>query len=405
MALEHREIKPNPQDVPLTKNYILELKDYLDLRYEIRKNALTLELEIRDLEEDNFCILDENKLNSIWIKVNVSGYKCTTKLLLTILNSDFTKTYNPIRCYLKNLPTYYGHDYIEDLANTIDIADIAIDDISLKELWLPYLKKWLVASVAMAMGWGGNHTCLILVGGQGAGKTTWLNKLCPKSMRDFLVCSHINPTLTDQNTTNHLAEKWFVNIDDQLETIFGKDFNSMKAIITAPFVTNRKAYHRLSTTRPRVCSFMGSVNNSRFLTDTENRRYIVFSTKHIDYDHDVDMDGVWTQALHLAREKYSYWFSHEEIRKLNKVNEIYRQSTPEEEWLQRLFEPCESTNPKASFLMPSEILTKINAWSGMRLSIKKLSIAMEKLKYGQPISKRIDGRSPRKVFPVIEHTM
>jgi len=39
----------------------------------------------------------------------------------------------------------------------------------------------------------------------------------------------------------------------------------------------------------------------------------------------------------------------------------------------------------------------------MRLSIKKLSIAMDKLKYGQPISKRIDGRSPRKVFAVIEH--
>jgi hypothetical protein len=76
------------------------------------------------------------------------------------------------------------------------------------------------------------------------GKTTWLNKLCPDEMKEFLICSHINPSLTDQNTANFLAEKWFVNVDDQLETIFGKDFNSMKAIITAPFVTNRKTWHR-----------------------------------------------------------------------------------------------------------------------------------------------------------------
>ncbi len=45
-------------------------------------------------------------------------------------------------------------------------------------------------------------------------------------MREFLICSHINPSLTDQNTSNFLTEKWFVNIDVQLETIFGKDFNS-----------------------------------------------------------------------------------------------------------------------------------------------------------------------------------
>jgi hypothetical protein len=49
-----------------------------------------------------------------------------------------------------------------------------------------------------------------------------------------------------------------------------------------------------------------------------------------------------------------------------------------------------------------EILIRTNIFSGMRLSIKKLSTAMTKLKYGDSFSKRINESSPRKVFSVLE---
>ena len=402
MALEHRDIEKRGETPEENENYILKLKRYLDANYQIRKNALTLEIEIKSHDEEIFSSLTETRLNSIWIKATIDGHKCSYKLLMTILNSDLTTFYHPLKSYFNQLPEYDGYDYIRDLAATIDIGDIKVDDLELGKLWEPYLKKWLVASAATCMGYGINQTCLILVGGQGAGKTTWLNKLCPLEMKPFLVCSHINPSLTDQNTANYLAEKWFVNVDDQLETIFGKDFNSMKAIITAPFVTNRKAYHRLSTTRARVCSFMGSVNSPNFLTDSENRRYLVFTTDKINFKHTIDINMVWSQALYMAKNNYSYWFSIEELKALNKINEVYKQSTPEEEWLVRLFESCDPVDPKALFLMPSEILTKLNAYSGLRLSIKRLSQAMNKLGYGSPISKRLNGRSPRWVYPVLE---
>lgn len=115
------------------------------------------------------------------------------------------------------------------------------------------------------------------------------------------------------------------------------------------------------------------------------------------------MDKVWSQTLHLLNEDLPYWFSKDEMQQLNKVNDLYRQVSPEEEWLMKLYKPCEPTDPNAKFLMPSEMLTKINVWSGMKLSIRKLSQAMEKLGFSKNISKRIDGQ-PRNVYAAIERS-
>jgi predicted P-loop ATPase len=404
--LTHKEIKKNKVDEGKAKKQhtLLEIKSYLDFKYEFRRNELTLEIEVRLINSEHFVLLDEAFVNSIWIDLQIDGYKCSDATLLKILNSKLTREYNPLKNYFETLESYDGvTDYIGQLAETIVIANISVNKIQLKDLWRPYLEKWLVASAATATGKGINHLCLVLVGGQGKGKTTWLNKLCPQSMKEFLICSHINPSLTDQNTANFLAEKWFVNIDDQLETIFGKDFNSMKAIITAPFITNRKTWHRFTRKRQRVCSFMASVNSPKFLTDIENRRYLVFTAEGINFNHTIKIESVWSQALHLLDNGYRYWFTQEDMKQLNQINEIYRQVPPEEEWLMKMYEPCDPNNAQAKFLMPSEILTKLNLWSGMKLSIRKLSAGMENLKYGNPISKRING-SPRKVYSVIERS-
>ncbi len=381
-------------------NYITDIQDYLQENYQMRFNTLTLTLEFKKTKDKKFKTLDDRVLNTIWIDLQMEGLKCSDKTLDKILRSEYTKSYHPLQSYFEALPEHDGTDYIGMLADTIEITDLQAGDLKLTELWRTYLEKWLVASVATCIGKGINQTCLILVGGQGSGKTTWLNKLCPSGMEDFAVSGHINPSMTDNHTVNLLAEKWLVNIDDQLENIFFKDFNSLKAIITTPFVTNRKAFARLTKTRTRVCSFMGSVNNPQFLTDTSNRRYLVFSTEKINFKHTIPIDKVWAQASHLLNNKFSYWLTDPEIEQLNKMNEHFQTATIEQEWLSKVFEPCEHDSKKGMYLMSSEILSMLSAYSGLKLNQKKLSQAFEKLGYGKPIAKRLSDKGVRRVYYV-----
>ena len=151
MTLQHKEIKKNDGDSNPKKHYIKEYKEYLDLKYEFRRNTLTLEIEVRKLGQNKYVVLDEALLNSIWIDMQMDGYKCADTLLMKILNSKLTEAYNPLLSYFENLPEYDGEtDYIKELSETIRIKDIVIDDVVLRNLWLPYLKKWLVGCAATA---------------------------------------------------------------------------------------------------------------------------------------------------------------------------------------------------------------------------------------------------------------
>ncbi|WP_281991254.1 VapE domain-containing protein [Aquimarina aggregata] len=191
MALEHKEIKKrkgkkrnrlgqNPQPI----NDVIQLKDYLNLYYEIRHNRITYNIEIRSFEEKTFRIMDDFIFNDMYLRLREKGYNYSATMLERLLKSSYAAPYNPVKTYFEELPPHDGKDYIKELADTIQIEDLSSENIHLKDLWVSCLKKWLVASVAAVLGKGNNHTCLILVGAQGKGKTTWLNKLCPTSLKD-----------------------------------------------------------------------------------------------------------------------------------------------------------------------------------------------------------------------------
>ena len=84
MALKHSEI--SKKEASTKKHLISEIKDYLDLQYVFRRNTLTLEIEVSKLNENKYEVLDEAFLNSIWIDLQMDGFKCSDSFLMKILN-------------------------------------------------------------------------------------------------------------------------------------------------------------------------------------------------------------------------------------------------------------------------------------------------------------------------------
>jgi len=222
-----------------------------------------------------------------------------------------------------------------------------------------------------------NHTVIVFSGKQGLGKTTWVERLVPKQLKEYLFSGTINPN--NKDTLVQLAECMLINLDE-LENLNRSEIGSLKEIITKTQIRMRKAYGHNNEIMPRA-SFAGSVNTAQFLNDsTGSRRFLCFELEGIQYQHEVDINLAFSQALFLFKSGFRYWFDQEEIKSITANNEQYQLHSPEEELLLTWFEPCEKEAATA-FLNASQIASKLSERTKLNLSdgtINKLGKALKK---------------------------
>jgi len=383
-----KEQKPKIHHAKSKRN---QIEEYLLARFRFRYNELNGRIEFTGKAKDDYRALEDYELNSIIRKLdNEKGVEAAPEKLKVILKSDFTPRYNPIRSYLHALsdvpPT--GTKAINALAATVHVEKPELFELS--------LTKWLVASIANALAPEGcqNQTCLVLTGGQGAFKTTWLNLLCPPALTRYLFCGKIN--LESKDTLLLLGEKLIINLDDQLRSLNKRDGETVKTLITQGNVTVRRPYDALFTELPRIASFLGSVNGNDFLTDpTGSRRFLPFEVlnKGIDIDaaQRIDMTQVWAEAYALYRAGMTYWFTADEAAELFDNNEAFQVHTPEYELLLDYFEPVEKKERATDFLTNAKIKEFLERSTAQKLRDKQLSEALQKLRFLR-IMKKMDGK-------------
>ena len=135
-----------------------------------------------------------------------------------------------------------------------------------------------------------NHTVIVFSGKQGLGKTTWVEKLVPRKLKEYLFSGTINPN--NKDTLVQLSECMLINLDE-LENLNRSEIGSLKEIITKTQIRMRKAYGHNNETMPRRASFAGSVNTAQFLNDTTgSRRFRCFEVENIEYTHNIDIHKV-----------------------------------------------------------------------------------------------------------------
>lgn len=359
------EDKPRPTQID-------KLETFLSCKYIFRHNIVSGKLEFQYFGKKKWNVMNDFIENSMLRECLKGRIKTNLSSLRNLLYSDFCPLYNPFEDYFNNLPEYdETEDYITQLADTISTTK--------QELWQQCFKKWLVAMVGCVLDEKViNHTVIVFSGKQGLGKTTWVEKLIPKPLKEHLFSGTINPN--NKDTLVQLSECMLINLDE-LENLNRSEIGSLKEIITKTQIRMRRAYGHNNETMPRRASFAGSVNTAQFLNDsTGSRRFLCFEVEHIQYQHEVDINLVYAQALKLFKEGFRFWFDQEEIKSITANNEQYQLRSPEEELLLTWFEPCEKEAAN-NYLNASQIAAKLADRAKLNINdgtINKLGKALKK---------------------------
>lgn len=143
----------------------------------------------------------------------------------------------------------------------------------------------------------------------------------------------------------------------------------------------RKAYGHNNENMQRCASFAGNVNTAQFLNDTTgSRRFLCFELENIEYQHKVDINLCYAQALKLYKDGFRHWFNQEEIKNINANNEQYQLKSPEEELLLIWFEQSEKQSADY-FFTTTQIAQVLSSRANLNITkttIRKIGMALKK---------------------------
>lgn len=398
--------------MPKAESKLQRIERYLKSRFEFRYNIILAKVEYKDRKMGEHKAIDDYELNSIrrWLDSEHRIEYSPAKLNQT-LKSNFTKKYHPVKEYFiqldKKEAATTGTWAIDQLAATVTVHN--------PDTWKLSLTKWLVASVAQAFvdeiklrdpkaNDSQNQTCIVFTGAQGAFKSTWINNLCPPALYDYLYVGTLNLNPDARDTLIYLAEKFIINLDDQLRNMIKKDNERMKNLITHPKVSVRRPHALFSDDMQRLANFIGSINGEDFLADDENRRYLPFQVQAIDIEttKTIDINLVWLQAYQLWKSGYRHYWTKDELKENFGYMAEFRNNSVELELMLTYYDIPENPEHANRFLKVADILSFLQNFTRDRLSKGEISKAL-KILNAQIVSRRKNGM-PLKVYALRERT-
>ena len=301
-----------------------EIKSFLDGHISLRFNEITSRVEYEipadDKDAHRFMPVNDRIVNSLWSQMSTIT-RVNIQDMYRVIESDYVPVFNPFKEYLNNLSKPGEQDYIRELAQTVRVKGGEQE----QKLWHLYLKKWLVGMVAS---WISddvvNNVILVLIGEQGAYKTTWFNYLLPPPLKQYFY-TKTNANRMSKDDILTLAQYALVCCEE-LDTMRPAELNQLKAAVTMPSIDERAAYAHYHEHRKHIASFCGTGNNTQFLSDpTGNRRWLPFEVESIlsPREHPFHYEGIYAQALSLYTSGFQYWFTKEEIQELNRHNKQF----------------------------------------------------------------------------------
>ena len=360
-----------------------EIKSFLDGHVSLRFNEITSRVEY-EIPADNtdarrFIPVNDRIVNSLWSQMSTIT-RVNIQDMYRVIESDYVPVFNPFKAYLNNLcqsvKSVGDRDYIQELAQTVRVKGGEQE----QKLWHLYLKKWLVGMVAS---WISddvvNNVILVLIGEQGAYKTTWFNYLLPPPLKQYFY-TKTNANRMSKDDILTLAQYALVCCEE-LDTMRPAELNQLKAAVTMPSIDERAAYAHYHEHRKHIASFCGTGNNTQFLSDpTGNRRWLPFEVESIvsPREHPFHYEGIYSQALALYKSGFQYWFTKEEIQELNRHNRQFETPHLERELVSLYFRvPKEGEN--GMFMTSARAIQIIGTGISQKLNPTRVGLSFNEL--------------------------
>lgn len=318
--------------IPYSTNIVSRTEEFLQRRYEFRKNELREEVEYK--ERHTFCFrfrpVTPEVLNGICLNAMEEGIEAWDKDIKRYIYSPRIPAYHPVQEFFYALPAWDGKDRIRALADTVPTAD---------GQWRERFYVWFLSMVAH---WRkpdamyANSLVSILTGGQGASKSVFFRRLLPPALQSYLVES-IN--LENKTETELLMAQNLLIVIDEFDR-FGRKYQAdLKHLIQKPMLKIRIPHQKTFRNMPRLCAFAATANPMDLLTDpTGSRRYICIQlTGAIDVSSPIEYEQLYAQAVAAINAGERYWLNTEEEQELTNENAAFQQAPIEIQYLYQYF--------------------------------------------------------------------
>jgi predicted P-loop ATPase len=250
-------------------------------------------------------------------------------------------------------------------------------------------RRWAIQAISRAMNPGGQADCtLVLVGKQGAGKSTGLRALAGKWFSD-------TPLDFGKDSYLQISRAWIYEIAE-LDSFRGKAHSQIKAFLTAQVDNYRVPYKSRAEEVPRHVVFCASTNESAFLSDaTGARRFWVVKVSHVDREWIAENSRqIWAEAVHAYRAGEQWWLKPSEESLLFDSQVQYRVADSWDTLIQDYFD----TNPHVHIHSMEEIMIRGLELRKDQLDLKHQKRVAECLKRLGYVKSRIrDGSGKRPV--------
>lgn len=285
-------------------NIILILRNDKELKFKIFKDIFSSRILVRDgvpwdrkFETPDRIWTDTDDAGLRWYLESNYGITSTNKIIDGVNLIAEENAENKVATRLQSTQ-WDGEKRIETLF--IDYLGCE-DNIYTREV----SEKSLVAAVRRAI-YGGIKwdNMPILIGPQGAGKSTFLKILGMEWYNDSLV------NVEGKDACELIQGSWILEMGE-LSSLRKSELNLVKNFLSRTDDIFRASYGRRAQKYPRRCAFFGTANDTNFLRDeTGNRRFwpidcFIYKPKKSIFDDLKDeLEQIWAEACELAKDMY-----------------------------------------------------------------------------------------------------